>query len=123
MGTCFSLRASLFLALLSLSVPQSHAVLLCDGPNVPGQWDLADNAQIDLPITYDVGDASTSAFTVSQVQIRATHTYAGDLGGKLITPDGTIAHLWQLGNGSVPPSTTASSCSKDGYDMTFQDTG
>lgn len=84
---------------------------------------MADNATIDIPINFDVGDVATSAYSASSVKIKMTHTYAGDLGGRLISPDATNIHLWQLGDGSVPPSTAASSCSQGGYDLELRDSG
>jgi subtilisin-like proprotein convertase family protein len=119
------LLGGVFSLLLSITLLEnSYAALICATPPAPGSWDLADNAQIDIPITFDVGDTATIAYTVTQASVKITHTYAWDLWGKLLTPDGTIAHLWQLGDGTVAPSTpTASNCNKGWYDMVFQDTG
>ncbi|MGJ8664661.1 MAG: Ig-like domain-containing protein, partial [Marinicella sp.] len=113
--------------LLCVTSAQSQTEL-CVTPSIPGEWDLQDLATQDIPITLDagdVGDAFTTAYTVRSAEFRLIHTYSGDLGGRLISPDNTNVHLWQLGNGTIPPSTGSggSSCNEGGYDIEFSDTG
>ncbi|KAG1707638.1 Pesticidal crystal protein Cry22Aa [Nymphon striatum] len=103
--------------------PVALAVEICETPTIPGQWDLADNATIDIPVKFDVGDVATTAYAATSVKVDITHTYAGDLGGRLISPSGTNIHLWQLGDGTVPPSTASSNCDKGGYSLELRDSG
>ncbi len=79
MSSTFSVRGFLFAILCYAVVPHANAALICATPPSPGSWDLADNAQIDIPITFDVGDIATVAYSVTQASIKITHTYAGDL--------------------------------------------
>lgn len=92
----------------------TNAVEICEIPPQAGAWDLADNATIDIPIGFDVEDVATDAYAVDVVKVNMSHTYAGDLGGRLFSPSGASSHLWQLGDGSVAPSTGASNCGRDG---------
>ena len=42
---------------------------------------------------------------------------------RLLSPNGTNIHLWQLGDGTVPPSTASSNCSQGGYNLELRDSG
>lgn len=113
------------IALFTLMSTSTFAqVEICQKAERPGAWDLVDLGSVDIPINFDVGDASTQIYLLESVSLEAIHTYAGDLGGKLISPAGTEIHLWQLGDGSISPSDdgNGSSCDSGGYKIKFDDT-
>jgi len=73
------LLISTILGVFLLYIPNIYAVQICETPSQLGVWDLADNATIDIPISFDVGDVATAAYAANSVQVDITHTYAGDL--------------------------------------------
>ena len=117
--------AASFLTLLASQAQPASAVKICEVPSQAGEWDLADNASIDIGISFDVGDVATAAYSANGASVNITHTFPGDLGGRLISPDTTNIHLWQLGDGTVSPSTPSpSGCGlfgEGGYDLSFAD--
>lgn len=100
---------------------EKTTVELCSQPPLPWAWDLSDNSSINIPISFDVWGAATTAYQVKKVFVDITHTFAADLWAKLMSPDKTQIRLWQLGDGSVRPTNWASECDKWGYNFSLSD--
>lgn len=99
---------------LTLVSNQAMAYQYCAQLPAPGAWDLADNAILNIPMDFNLGDEDTNLLAFDNASVKIDHTYAGDLGGRIFTPDNTNLHLWQLGDGTVAPNTSPSGVFRDG---------